>query len=169
MIEHVYFLLDDTKNRIRIGKCDNLLRRVLDHQKENGHRLKVLGVTDGGFEREQAVQALFPTLRLARESSRGKRVLGSSDDWFRDTPELRAWIAANTKPWDGSDTFNLQSNIPVPTLAMYGSAEWMIWLEDFADAKKVMPGTLVDLALAALADKESFQPPPPRCAPFGRM
>jgi hypothetical protein len=162
MIEHVYFLLDETKNRIRIGKCDNLLRRVLDHQKDNGHRLKVLGVTEGGYEREQEIQAMFEPLRLPCESSRGRPVLGASDDWFLDTPELREWIAANTKPWDRSDTFNLQSNIPGPTLAMHGSAEWMAWFERFAEVKGVMPGTLVDLALAVLAEKENYQPPPPR-------
>ena len=61
-----------------------------------------------------------------------------------------------------SDTFNFQSNIPSPTLAMHGSAEWMAWFEAFAKAKGVMPGTLVALALAARADKENFQPPPPR-------
>ena len=76
--------------------------------------------------------------------------------------ELREWIAANRKPWDRSDTFNFQSNIPSPTLALHGSAEWMAWFEAFAEAKGVMPGTLVDLALAALADKENFQPPPTR-------
>ena len=98
----------------------------------------------------------FSTLRLTRESSRGIPVPGSGDDWFRDSLELREWIAANTKPRDRSDTFNLQSNIQSPTLAMQGSAEWMAWFEAFAKAKKVMPGTLVDLALAALAEKESF-------------
>lgn len=36
----------------------------------------------------------------------------ASDDWFRAEPELHDWIAANTKPWDGVDTFNWQSNIP---------------------------------------------------------
>ena len=76
--------------------------------------------------------------------------------------ELREWIAANTNPWDRSDTINFQSNIPSPTLALHGSAEWMAWFEAFAEAKGVMPGTLVALALAARADKEHVQPPPPR-------
>src|SRR5262249_50484652 len=50
--------------------------------------------------------------------------------------ELREWIAANTKPWDRSDTFNFQSNIPSPTLALHDSAEWMAWFEAFAEAKR---------------------------------
>jgi len=162
MTDHVYFLLDGLKNRIRIGQTDNLLRRMLDHQKENRFRLKLLGVTEGGYEREQAIQAMFPALRLPRESSRGKRVQGASDDWFRAEPELRDWIAANTKPWDGADTFNWRSNIPSPTLAMYGTAEWIGWLEELARHQGVEPGTLVERAIAGLAEQLGFPGPPPR-------
>jgi hypothetical protein len=162
MTEHVYFLLDELKNRIRIGQTDNLLRRMLDHQKENGFRLKLLGVTEGGYEREQAIQAMFPALRLPRESSRGKPVQGASDDWFRAEPELHRWIAANTNPWDGADTFNWQSNIPSPTLAMYGTEEWIGWVEELARHLGVELGTLVERAMAGLAEQRGFRGSPPR-------
>src|SRR4051794_19043823 len=70
MIEHVYFLLDESKNRIRIGKTDNLLRRLLQHQDANGFRLKLLGVTEGGYEREQEIQVMFPALSITAQVSR---------------------------------------------------------------------------------------------------
>lgn len=162
--EHVYFLLDELKNRIRIGQTDNLLRRLLDHQKENRFCLKLLGVAEGGYEREQAIQALFPALRLPRESRRGKYVLGASDDWFQAETELRNWIAASTKPWDGGDTFNWQSNIPSPTLALYGTAEWIGWVEELARHQGVELGTLVEHALAVFARQQEFRGPPPRVA-----
>jgi hypothetical protein len=40
---------------------------------------------------------------------------------------------------------------------MDSSAEWMAWFEAFAEAKKVVPGTPVNLALATLAETEKKQ------------
>lgn len=162
MIEHVYFLWDELNGRIRVGQSDNLLRRMLDHQKANGFRLKLLGITEGGYEREQEIQGMFPALRLPRESRRSSPVRGASDDWFRVAPELLDWIAANTKPWDGGDTFHWQSNIPSPTLAMYGTGEWIRWVEEFSQLQNREVGELVALALAALALQRGFPPPPQR-------
>jgi hypothetical protein len=163
MIEHVYFLLDEAKDRIRIGSTHNLLDRLFKHLKAPvGSLWKVLGVTEGGIDREKEIHALFAKLRLKRESTRKKKVSGASDEWFRDTPELRTWITENTKPWDGSDTFNWQSNIPSPTLALRGAAEWISWLEEFACHLGVGPGTLVESALAEFARSRDFRPSPPR-------
>ena len=169
MIEHVYFFLDEVKDRIRIGHTDNLLRRTRDHQVDNFFRLKMLGIMDGGRPEEQAVHSQFEALRLPRESSRGNRVVGSSDEWFRHTLELRHWISANTRAWDGSDTFNWQSNIESPTLAMYGRKEWVAWVEEFAMRLGVEPGNLVEEALARLAERHGHSAPPPRITDQGKF
>jgi len=98
MIDHVYFLLDDSKDRVRIGTTHNLLDRLFTHLNSAvGRRWTVLGVIEGGVAREKEIHALFAHLRLDRESSRGNPVPGASDEWFRNTPELRSWITDNTK------------------------------------------------------------------------
>jgi hypothetical protein len=161
--DHVYFILDEPNDRIRIGTTHNLIDRLFTHLNQPiGQRWIVLGVTEGGVGREEEIHAVFAELRLKRESRRGHKVAGASDEWFRSTGELRSWIEKNTKPWDRSDTFNWQSNIPSPTLAIQGSAAWMDWVEDFARHLGVGPGTLVERALAALAGKEGRSPPPAR-------
>ncbi len=163
MTDHVYFLLDESKDRVRIGSTHNLLQRLFTHlNSQTGRQWIVLGVIEGGVAREKEIHSSFAHLRLDRESSRGNPVPGASDEWFRNTPELRSWIRENTNAWDSSDTFNLQSNVPSPTLAMRGSAEWMNWLEQFAIRQGVRPGMLVDRALAVLAAQEGYQAPPPR-------
>lgn len=163
MKDHVYFLLDEEKDRVRIGTTHNLLDRIFTHLNSPVGRLwTVLGVTEGGVVREKEIHALFDDLRLPRESSRGNPVPGASDEWFCNTPELRAWIINNTKPWDRSDVFNWQSNIPSPTLAMHCSSEWMSWLEQFANQQSSGPGTLVERALDLLAAQEGYIVPPSR-------
>ncbi len=81
---------------------------------------------------------------------------------FRAEPALQEWIAANTRPWDGSDTFNWQSNILSPTLAIYRTAEWITWVEELARRLGVSPGTLVERALIELAESHEYSESPPR-------
>lgn len=163
MTDHVYFLLDEGKNRVRIGSTHNLLARLFTHLNSSaGKNWTVLGITEGGRSRETQIHALFADLRIPRESSRGNRVPGASDEWFRGTPELRAWIANSSKQWDRSDTFNWQSNAPAATLAMHGSVEWIDWFEQLAIRQSVGPGTLVERALALLAEQVGYVAPPPR-------
>lgn len=163
MTDHVYFIFDESKDRIRIGSTHNLIARLFTHLSQPvGQRWVVLGVIGGGIGREKEIHAMFAELSLKRESRRGHKVAGASDEWFRNTPALRAWINQNATPWDRSDTFNWQSNIPSPTLAMHGSAAWVNWVEEFARYLGVGPGTLVERGLAALAEKEGRSSPPTR-------
>jgi hypothetical protein len=58
MIDHVYFLLDESKDRVRIGTTHNLLDRLFTHLNfAVGRRWKVLGVTEGGVAREKEIHA----------------------------------------------------------------------------------------------------------------
>lgn len=159
--EHVYFLLDEIRDRIRIGSTYNLLDRLYDHQGPANQGLKVLGVLEGGVPREQEIHKLFAHLNLPSENRRGqpkKRATGK--EWYRNAPELREWIARNTKPWDRSDTF-LWHQV-TPTLAMHASLEWISWVEKYARQSRDGAGTLVERALAALAEKEGYPAPPAR-------
>lgn len=165
MTDHVYFILDEPKDRIRIGSTHNLINRLFTHLNQlAGQRWIVLGVIEGGVGREKEIHAMFAELRLERESRRGHEVAAASDEWFRNTPVLRAWIEQNAKPWDGSDKFNWQSNIPSPTLAMHCSAEWMGLGGGFRPASGASGRGLVERALAARAEKERRSPRPARYA-----
>jgi hypothetical protein len=59
--------------------------------------------------------------------------------------------------------------MPAPTkgaknniLSIRGTPEWRGWLERFASKSRVTPTALLDLAVAEKAQRDGFEPPPPR-------
>jgi hypothetical protein len=161
MTDHIYFLLDEARGRIRIGLSYNLLQRVYAHQKEAGQRLKILGVMEGDYAKEQEIHRLFSDLVLPSENKRGQpKVPSTGKEWFKDDPSIREYIAQNARAWDRSDIFRMHQ--ATPTFAMHGSEAWIDWLEAFCRESNLGPGTLLDQALGVLAEQRGFRPPPER-------
>jgi hypothetical protein len=47
-------------------------------------------------------------------------------------------------------------------LSIRGTPEWRAWLERFASKSRVTPTAMLDLAVAEKAERDGFEPPPPR-------
>lgn len=75
----VYFVQAGENGPVKIGWSQDVARRMAELQTANANRLTLIGFLRGRMEREAATHALFAHLRLEGE-------------WFRDTPELRAFI-----------------------------------------------------------------------------
>ncbi len=86
----VYFVQAIDGGRIKIGTTIRLSERLgqLDYQYRVSHR--VLGVIDGGYAEERALHEKFSHLR-------------ETGEFFADRIELREFIEAECRPWDGSD------------------------------------------------------------------
>lgn len=67
---------------IKIGWSQDVERRIAELQTANAHKLVLLGTVAGTMEREAALHAQFAYLRMEAE-------------WFRNAPEIHAFIAAN--------------------------------------------------------------------------
>jgi hypothetical protein len=98
----IYFVCDaDGQGAIKIGTTVRLSARLKQLEKEQGVPLRVLGVMDGSYADETALHG-----RFVRD--------GRGREWFRANPELTAFIAAETRPWDGTDEVPLSAlGIPV--------------------------------------------------------
>lgn len=80
---YVYFLQSTGPARsIKIGWSQDLQSRRASLQTANAHKLVVIGAVEGRMEDEAALHARFEHLRMEGE-------------WFRDAPEIHAFIAEN--------------------------------------------------------------------------
>lgn len=75
----VYFV-SDGGYAIKIGVGKNPEARVAEMQVGNAKRLKIAGLIRGSFELEAAIHRRFEASHVRGE-------------WFKDTPELRSFIA----------------------------------------------------------------------------
>jgi hypothetical protein len=97
----IYFLQEPDGGPIKIGTTIRLSQRVKQLEKEQGVPLRVLGVMDGSYADETALHGRFVRDERGRE-------------WFRANTELTAFIAAETRPWDGTDEVPLSAlGVPV--------------------------------------------------------
>lgn len=80
---HVYFVQSrGPGGPVKIGWSQDVERRIAELQTANAHKLVLLGRVKGTMEREAALHAQFAHLRMEAE-------------WFRDAPEIHAFIAEN--------------------------------------------------------------------------
>jgi hypothetical protein len=97
----IYFLQEPDGGPIKIGTTIRLSQRVKQLEKEQGVPLRVLGVMNGSYADETALHG-----RFVRD--------GRGREWFRANTELTAFIAAETRPWDGTDEVPLSAlGVPV--------------------------------------------------------
>lgn len=85
----IYFLQGthrDGGKLIKIGTTIRLAVRVNSPDIRRFAPLEVLGITDGSYADEAAIHRKFDNCRWQGE-------------WFRDEPEIRAFIAAEARPW----------------------------------------------------------------------
>jgi hypothetical protein len=78
----VYFIQAGEGGSIKIGWSQKIPQRRASLQTANARRLVVLGAVPGTRETEAALHARFAHLRMEGE-------------WFRNAPELHAFLAAN--------------------------------------------------------------------------
>lgn len=86
-VSGVYFVQAGDRIKIGMGVC--IASRIGDLQVGSASRLKCLGYIecfDSMVSTERELHTRFAGLRLRGE-------------WFRDDPELRAFIATHAKPW----------------------------------------------------------------------
>jgi hypothetical protein len=97
----IYFLQEPDGGPIKIGTTIRLSQRVKQLEKEQGVPLRVLGVMNGSYADETALHG-----RFVRD--------GRGREWFRANTELTAFIAAETRPWDGIDEVPLSAlGVPI--------------------------------------------------------
>lgn len=76
----VYFIACGDRGAIKVGVATDVTRRVAELQTGSADELILLAYTPGGFALESGIHDQFSADRIRGE-------------WFRDTPELRAYIA----------------------------------------------------------------------------
>jgi hypothetical protein len=74
------------------------------------------------------------------------------------TATKRAAGGTATKRAAGTEPKGTQPN----AITIRGSAEWKAWLDRFAAKMRAKPTSIIDLALAKLAEQERFPEPPSR-------
>jgi transcriptional regulator with XRE-family HTH domain len=77
----IYFIRDDLSGHIKIGVADDPWRRLSKIQSDCPGSVCLLGVEEGGREREAELHGQFAALRCRGE-------------WFRPGPRLREHVAA---------------------------------------------------------------------------
>ena len=75
----VYFIEDANGGLVKIGYATDITRRLQTLQTATSHKLKLLGLTFGGPEKEKEIQEKFQHLRIVGE-------------WFRPSIELLNFI-----------------------------------------------------------------------------
>lgn len=85
----VYFIESDDGN-IKIGQSKNVVARLRTLSTSTHRTMTLLGVIPGGTAKERELHERFSGQRLHRE-------------WFRDSDELRAYIAAHCIPLNDVD------------------------------------------------------------------
>lgn len=88
----IYFLQSEDGGHIKIGTTIRLTERLKQLSKETGTRLRVLAITDGGYDTEGELHARFGHLRVADER-----------EWFEPGDDLIGFIVTEGREWDGSD------------------------------------------------------------------
>jgi hypothetical protein len=86
----IYFVSPLTGGDVKIGTTARLSQRLANLRSQRKTGLRVLGVMDGGREREAELHELFAHLR-------------GHGEWFRPGDELLEYVRQNARPWDGAD------------------------------------------------------------------
>jgi hypothetical protein len=76
----IYFILDQTHQAIKIGFTQNLKQRIRGLQWGTLSKLILLGSMEGDRRTEERLHVRFAGLHI-------------SGEWFRETPELRVFLA----------------------------------------------------------------------------
>lgn len=88
-MNQVVYFIQDGNGRIKIGTTGDLRRRFDLMQTHTAEPLCVIGVIDGGREKERELHESFRELRYR-----------SNGEWFESDASLLAWIKHNTRPAD---------------------------------------------------------------------
>ncbi len=79
----IYFLYNPPTNLFKIGKTDNVPRRMREWRREHPN-IEISGFMPGYTHDEYYVHTLFADHRIGQ------------NEWFRPCPEIRAYIEENT-------------------------------------------------------------------------
>lgn len=151
----IYFIRSAGGGPIKIGTTVRLSVRLKQLSEEFGTDLRLLGVMDGGYEKEQTIHKRFGHLRLG---------FSAVNERFRPAVELLRYIADNAHRWDGSDDAPpLKPDIILVYKADHqSSVEFKTWLNELADHVGAPVTITIDMALKEFAAKRKFRNMPKR-------
>lgn len=149
----IYFLQPVDGGPVKIGTSENVEARHRQLEAHYGVPLALLATMPGGRAEEAEVHAQFDHLRLGRTEQ------------FRPAPELMAYIGrpllvgANPAIVEAlKPALESVSNV----MSIRGTAAWKEWLDRYAARRRVPSTALIDQVLAEAAERDGFEPPPPR-------
>ena len=125
----IYFLMNEDERLIEIGTTGHMSSRLAQRHGTYGKALRLLAVVDGDLPEAAVIRQRFSHLRVA-------------DDWYRIDSAIIDFIGRKGHPWEES--------------LLTGTPAYHDRLADLAEASKIPPATLMELALSGWAARNGF-------------